>query len=355
MAATLPFIAYQLLQDGKGMLGLTHKAVVTRLMTMVAPGGAVTTEPVPMEALAAMQRSSRELLRRDWEDKERGMYPESLLFSDPWATWASRYPQLCLDIPAFWDRRRRGETSAIPPRVDTSGLPAYYLQNFHHQTGGYLSDHSAQIYDLQVEILFNGLASAMRRRVIAPLKKGLERVRDRPLSACRLLDVATGTGSTLEQLTGGFPEAQLLGLDLSGAYLREANRRLSQAAGVLPQLLKGNAEAMPYASGSMQAVTNVFLLHELPGPIRQRVLEECWRVLEPGGTLVLADSVQEKDAAEFQPALANFPIAFHEPYYRDYVRDDIEARLSRAGFVDIQAASYFMARVWSARRPSTGC
>ncbi|QEY31594.1 methyltransferase domain-containing protein [Synechococcus sp. RSCCF101] len=351
MPATLPYLAYQLLQDGKSVLGLTHKTVVSRVMTLMAPEGAAEAQPLSMEALQAIQASSRELLRRDWQDMESGQYPESLLFDDPWGTWLSRYPLLCLDIPAFWDRRRRGDTRDLPARPAGASLPAYYLQNFHHQTDGYLSDHSARLYDLQVEILFNGLAGAMRRRVIAPVRRGLEAFADRPAGACRILDVATGTGATLRQLMGAFPEAQLLGLDLSRAYLREASRRLGEVPGALPQVLEGNAEAMPYASGSMQAVTNVFLLHELPGPVRQKVLAECFRVLEPGGVLVLADSVQQADAAAFQPALENFSRAFHEPFYNDYVRDDIPARLAQAGFTDIEAESHFMTRVWSARRP----
>ena len=44
------------------------------------------------------------------------------------------------------------------------------MRNFHHQTDGYLSDFSASIYDLQVEILFNGSADSMRRRIIKPIK-----------------------------------------------------------------------------------------------------------------------------------------------------------------------------------------
>ncbi|UWU49459.1 hypothetical protein APLC1_4311 [Limnospira platensis C1] len=36
--------------------------------------------------------------------------------------------------------------------IDTEGYPGYYLQNFHHQTDGYLSDWSANLYDLGARI-----------------------------------------------------------------------------------------------------------------------------------------------------------------------------------------------------------
>ena len=37
--------------------------------------------------------------------------------------------------------------------------------------------------------------------------------------------------------------------------------------------------------------------------------------------------------------------------YRDYISDDIDARLSAAGFEGITAETHFMTRVWSARKP----
>jgi ubiquinone/menaquinone biosynthesis C-methylase UbiE len=142
-----------------------------------------------------------------------------------------------------------------------------------------------------------------------------------------------------------------VGLDLSAAYLRQANRWLSQLPDELPQLVQGNGEAMPFASGSMQGVTCVFLLHELPAEARQNVINDCFRVLEPGGVLVLADSVQLADSPQFETAMDNFRRVFHEPYYRDYIGDDIEARLSSAGFSNIRATSHLMTRVWSATKP----
>ncbi|MEN9541039.1 MAG: hypothetical protein RLZZ459_1130, partial [Cyanobacteriota bacterium] len=167
----------------------------------------------------------------------------------------------------------------------------------------------------------------------------------------RVLDVATGTGRTLRQIRAALPQAQLVGLDLSPAYLRQANRWLSQLPSELPQLVQGNGEAMPFAAGSMQAITCVFLLHELPAAARQNVINDCFRVLEPGGVLVLADSVQLADSPAFEPVMDNFRRAFHEPYYRDYIGDDIDARLSAAGFQGIRAESHLMTRVWSATKP----
>ena len=67
--------------------------------------------------------------------------------------------------------------------------------------------------------------------------------------------------------------------------------------------------------------------------------------------LLLADSIQLADSPQFSAAMENFRRVFHEPYYRDYVGDDIEARLHQAGFEAVSAQTHFMTRVWCATRP----
>ena len=351
--ATTPFskLAYQTLQQGKGLAGLVHKDLSTRLMSLVAPEAVPSTESVPPELMNTLRAAMAKLEERDWADAEQGVYPEELLFDAPWLEWARTYPMVWLDLPSTWSRRKQRNVRDLPEGTDPSLYPDYYLQNFHHQTDGYLSDHSAGLYDLQVEILFNGTADAMRRRVLAPLKRGLRHFSDRSPAALRILDVATGTGRTLHQIRSAFPHAELIGIDLSEAYLRQANRWLNGGTSPLVELMRANGERLPLADDSLQAVTCVFLLHELPGDARQNVLNEAWRVLEPGGTFVLADSVQINDSPEFGVAMENFRRVFHEPYYRDYIGDDISARLTSAGFEAIKGESHFMTRVWTARKP----
>jgi len=351
MAPSLTEFAYRAIQQGRTLAGVAHKELSTKAMEWLAPDAMPTTEPVSAETLDALRRSLSALQDLDWQESEQGVYPSSLLFDIPWLDWAGQYPRVWLDLPSIWARRRARDVQDIPVSHDRDLYPEYFLQNFHHQTDGYLSDHSAELYDLQVDILFNGAADAMRRRLIAPLKRGLKRFADRPQASLRILDVATGTGRTLHQIRAALPKASLFGLDLSEAYLRKANRWLNAGGDSLVQLLQGNAESMPFGDKSVQAVTCVFLMHELPAEARQAVINESFRLLEPGGVFVLADSIQLKDSPQYSVPMDNFRRMFHEPYYRDFISDDIESRLDHAGFTGISAESHFMARVWTAYKP----
>ncbi len=344
-------IAYHTLQQGKTLAGLAHKELSTKLMEVFAPEAVKDNFSIDKELIKEVRRSMENLEKIDWQEAEAGLYPMSQLFEAPWLEWAKKYPLVWLDMPQTWERRKNNKTREIPKNVNEEDYPNYYLQNFHHQTDGYLSEHSAEIYDLQVEILFNGTADSMRRRILAPLKMGLKKHMTKNSKKVKVLDIATGTGRTLQQIQSALPEVELYGLDLSGSYLKQASKYLSSRNGDLVQLTKGNAEKMPYSSSSFQALTCVFLFHELPRVARQNVLNECFRLLEPGGTLVLADSIQVEDSPKFMPIMENFHKIFHEPYYRDYIIDDINLRLEESGFNSISSESHFMTKVWKANKP----
>jgi ubiquinone/menaquinone biosynthesis C-methylase UbiE len=351
MPDTLTKLTYQTLQDSKSYLSLAHKTVATQIRKLLKPND-LPNFPIPPAVIPKLRQRSADLREVDWQDAENGVYPSSLLFDEPWVDYLAQYPALCWDMLGIWQRADRQEYQEFSAGIDTSGYPSYYVQNFHHQTDGYFSDLSANLYDLQVEILFGGTADAMRRRVLAPLKESLKTFAAVPAKQIKILDAACGTARTLQAVRAMLPQAGLFGLDLSTAYLRKANEQLSRIPGELPQLLQGNIEEMPYIDNYFHGITCVFLFHELPGLARQKAIEECYRVLQPGGTLIICDSIQICDSPEMQPLMEGFHKVFHEPYYRSYMEDDLIDRLHRAGFAEIQPTQvHLMSKYLIAKKP----
>lgn len=351
MSDTLTKLTYQTFQQGKNYFGLAHKILSTRLMNIISPTQQ-QTKPIPTELLVKVQQRLNNLLEVDWQDAERGVYPTSLLFDNPWEDFFRYYPAVWLDLPQIWERANQKKYQEFSSNVDIEGYPSYYVQNFHHQTDGYLSDYSANLYDLQVEILFGGSADAMRRRILAPLKEGLKVFSDVSRRQIRVLDVACGTGRTLKSIRAALSQASLYGTDLSPAYLRKAIEQLSQIPGELPQLVQANAEELPYLDNYFHAVTSVFLFHELPPTVRQRIIEECFRVTKPGGVFIICDSIQMSDAPELEPLMENFHETFHEPYYKHYTTDNLVERLEKAGFLNITTQDHFMSKYLIAHKPA---
>src|SRR5262249_6742713 len=70
------------------------------------------------------------------------------------------------DLPDVHRRRENRQYRQVMTEDTRGKRPDYYLQNFHFQSGGWLTEDSAQRYDTQVEVLFNGSANATRRQAL---------------------------------------------------------------------------------------------------------------------------------------------------------------------------------------------
>ena len=326
-----------------------HLSMLIHATVMQEAARIVSRTPRPYVAPAELRcllRRRKELHERDLANVEAGLYPRELLFDIPVRRYLRSLPRLVRDTPSVVRRMRRRDYQDIPV-VDKERFPAYYRRNFHWQTDGYFSEHSAEVYELGVELLFRGTADVMRRQVIPPVTRfiqqagGAERV--------RLLDVACGTGRTLHQLAAAHPALRLTGIDLSPAYVRTARRRLDHIAELT--LAVENAEALPWADASFDVVTSVYLFHELPSNARRNVAREMFRVVRPGGLVVIEDSAQLSESAELATVLREFPREFHEPFYAKYLEDDLAALLREAGFVVESTEPHLVAKVVVARRP----
>jgi ubiquinone/menaquinone biosynthesis C-methylase UbiE len=302
---------------------------------------------IPPDVFRELRRRQVALLEADLANVEAGLYPRELLFGFPIAEYMRALPRLLLDGRRVVRRQRKGNWRDVPP-VDRERFPAYYRRTFHWQTDGYFSDYSASVYDLGVELLFRGTADVMRRQIIPPVTRFV-RAQSTPPEHMRLLDVACGTGRTLRQLATTHPALRYHGVDLSPFYVRRARQNLADVAEL--SLAVENAEALPYADGTFDVVTSVYLFHELPRNARRGVIAEMARVVRPGGLVVIEDSAQRADSPELAFVLENFPADFHEPFFADYLEDDLAAALEAAGLAVEARESHLVARVVVARRP----
>ncbi|MBI1774740.1 MAG: methyltransferase domain-containing protein [Proteobacteria bacterium] len=288
-----------------------------------------------------------QLFLADRASIEAGQYRLPGGFIGPWTILDALDRSLLYfrDLPAVFLRRRTRNGEDVRQDPTASRYPAYYRQNFHYQSDGYLSAKSARLYDHQVETLFIGGADAMRRRLLVPLAELLRRRGRRP---SRLLDLGCGTGRLLHQIKANHPRLATFGLDLSPPYLTEARRSLDGCSKLV--FINAKAEALPLASASMQAVTASFLFHELPAQVRREVVKEVARVLEPGGAFLFLDSLQTGDHPPYDAILERFPAVAHEPYYADYIGADLPRLFGDHGLVVERSERAFFAKLLVARR-----
>ena len=165
---------------------------------------------------------------------------------------------------------------------------------------------------------------------------------------------ATPLGSVEVQTTGE-------NLNTWGEILNATITRLTEmAVGALELTITGNValDNEKYVANESRSACLSFIgsgltaapVITLPAEARQNVINEAYRVTKPGGVFVICDSVQAMDSPEFEPLMENFPAMFHEPYYRNYIGDDLVARLENAGFQEVETYNYFMSKYWVAKK-----
>jgi ubiquinone/menaquinone biosynthesis C-methylase UbiE len=104
------------------------------------------------------------------------------------------------------------------------------------------------------------------------------------ISGERVLEVSFGTGYLMSHY--GKRCGEIIGLDQSQDMRRQAAERLA-ARGVKATLLLGDAMAMPFADDSFDCLVNTdaFSLYA----DREQAMSEFFRVLKPGGRMVLME------------------------------------------------------------------
>lgn len=104
----------------------------------------------------------------------------------------------------------------------------------------------------------------------------------------RLIDVGCGTGTLLAEILRRHREVTAAGVDADPEILAIAARRLRRH-GARVTLHVGRAEALPFPAESYDAAVSTLTFHHLPTPAKRSALAEVYRVLKPGGSLLLVD------------------------------------------------------------------
>ena len=212
--------------------------------------------------------------------------------------------------------------------------PEYYLsQNFHGIEGGYLTTGAALTYDPVTKHALPPNEIWNREAVIKAVLG----------SPGKILDLGSGTGSTTIMLKQAFPAAEVIGLDLSPQMLTISEYKAKQAQLDI-KWVHGIAEMTKFADGEFDVVTASLLFHETPTAVAQAVLNEAYRLLKPGGQIIILDGHQK--TLRNATWLSNI---FEEPYIREYAAGSVDAWMGKAGFSRVLTED-----VWWTNQLTTG-
>jgi demethylmenaquinone methyltransferase/2-methoxy-6-polyprenyl-1,4-benzoquinol methylase len=200
-------------------------------------------------------------------------------------------------------------------------------------------DRIAFRYDFLNRFLSGGIDLYWRRRAIRELSILKKKKGRYPL---HILDVATGTGDMAIMLTKYIPSCQVTGIDISGGMLeigRQKVDRLKLSGRI--ELVAGDSEAIQLPDHTFDAITVAFGVRNFEN--LDKGLQEMWRVLKPGGRLVVLECTHPRMPGVRQiyalymrlvaPKLGKMVSSSREAY--QYLNDSVRAFPEGKDFVGI--------------------
>jgi SAM-dependent methyltransferase len=228
------------------------------------------------------------------------------------------------------------DAPGAPERDPQVAEPDYYHGVAFHRTQGGWTGHPEMGF-VHSELIF--------RRIIAA-SRPIDPIAQRRLAAQaaprrdyrRIFEMGASSGWFTQALAETFPEAEIAGCDLAPEMLREAYR-IARRLGRSWRLYHADAAHTREPDASQDLVASYIVFHELPQAAARDLLAETWRILAPGGDVLIAD---------FAPLGQNDPLdelILHygtrdeggEPWVHEYLALDMPALLAELGFVDISA------------------
>lgn len=264
-------------------------------------------------------------------------WPDRLDFSR-WSGWRELFR-------AFTTRRRQ--------RVQVPGsllgrdiIPKYVLQEFHNLPNGNYSRRFSRGYITGFDVMMMGRMDRARQWIATRLQ-----------NARAVADVGTAGGRTAAAIKkAGVP--YVCGVDPCPYLLQHA---AADNPGV--EFVQGVAEQLPFSNGQLDGLSLCFVLHEMPPLYIERALKEFFRVLQPGGRVVLV----EPSAAQMQmPPLkkltgkqgwlhlyfAALARMVHEPFIPAWHKLDKRALFTGAGFIVLEEYKAMPFHCWVAQKPA---
>ncbi len=173
-------------------------------------------------------------------------------------------------------------------------IPKYLTAyDIHQQPGGYHSENiekdisAGAVYDISLPIYSRNamgeendlLAQAIIRYIDDHLKT---------FQPQEIMDMGCGIGNSTLPFSKKYPDSKVIGVDVALPCLRYAHAR-ANALGVEAHFSQQNVEKTSYDPESFDLVTSTLLLHETSHDAVPKIIQECFRLLKPGGWMIHLD------------------------------------------------------------------
>lgn len=214
--------------------------------------------------------------------------------------------------------------------------PAYWEGVDYHRTEGGWDGHPYAGY-VHAEIIHRKIVnSSFPGGIFLPRRKIAARAPKDSYDS--ILDMGCSTAHFTQALQETYPNAKITGVDLSARTLEHA-RRVANAHGWDWKLYQRAAEDTGFKNESFDLVASYILLHEVPASAIEAIFAEAFRLLKPGGDMIMSDVTRYADVDKLTAWKMDQGAKYGgEPHWRESASADLGAIAKKVGFIDVNAA-----------------
>ncbi len=211
--------------------------------------------------------------------------------------------------------------------------PAYWAgYEFHHSAGGW--DGHDYMGFVHGELIHRQMVGVTVADSIFEQRKATAR-----MTPCqqpeKIFEMGCGSGQYTLGIAEAFPDSELWACDLSPRQLEQAQRQANER-GLCWHLIQAAAEHTGLAGEQFDLVTSYAMFHEMPAEAARGALAEAYRLLKPGGHLLIADVKAYQAMEPYEIFKADFwnQVRGGDPFWRTYATTDLAESAEATGFAD---------------------
>lgn len=231
-------------------------------------------------------------------------------------------------------KKPAGGTLRLNPNL---AIPDYVTAaDIHLMPGGYVGSDAAgmrqgPLYDRGLYLYLDGRCGPENDGLVYLLHGVLKR-HQLGFSPKRILDLGCTIGNSTVPWKKLFPDAEVIGIDVSATALRYAHAR-AEALGVPVTFVQDNAEHTAFEDDAFDLVTSSLLIHETSAKALPRILAECRRLLAPGGIMAHFDVPQVHGLEPLEAFLASWEEENNNENFSHVIREkDLSITAIEAGW-----------------------
>ncbi|MBF0331579.1 MAG: class I SAM-dependent methyltransferase [Candidatus Omnitrophica bacterium] len=198
-------------------------------------------------------------------------------------------------------------------------------------TRGRTLDHVAAVYDTLSPLMLFGQEARMSRQCLEFVKAP---------GILSVLDIGCGTGTLTVEIGRLLSEksGRVSGVDAAPKMVEVAVKKAAGCTNVYFDVAA--AEELPFLDASFDYALSTFFFHHIDLELKVRALDEAFRVLRPGGSLVIIDVDIPTNIFGKACAWAGY-ILFQQEEIRENIEGKLRRAMERSRFGSFEAMAHY--------------